>query len=153
MKRANEQPKMAEKVPNMAPKSLHVGPKIQPKPGLQGNGKRRFFGEQNIVVTLLRFFVSFVSSLAQNPMVTLCCDLATTFASVAWSRQHPESWTAKSREVSFRGRIGFDFVRLWNNSGLQNGPIIEPKSIPRAIMLQMQKSSKNIDFSMLFGLP
>ena len=137
MKRANEQPKMAEKVPNMAPKSLHVGPKIQPKPGMQRNGKRRFF----------------FRCLAQNPMVILCCDLATTFASVAWSRQHPESWTAKSREVSFRGRIGFDFVRLWNNSGLQNGSIIEPKSIPRAIMLQMQKSLKNIDFLNAFGLP
>ena len=33
MKRAKEQPKMAQKVPNMAPKSLHVGPKIQPKSG------------------------------------------------------------------------------------------------------------------------
>ena len=34
---------MAQKVANMAPKSLHVGPKIQPKPGLQVNGKRRFY--------------------------------------------------------------------------------------------------------------
>ena len=61
-------------------------------------------------------------------------------------RQNP----AKSR---FGGRIGFDFARLWSNSGLQNGPIIEPKSIPRAIMLQMQKSLKNIDFFNVFGLP
>ena len=55
--------------------------------------------------------------------------------------------------LCIRGRIEFDFVRLWNNSGLQNGPIIEPKSIPRAIMLQMQKSLKNIDFFNVFGLP
>ena len=36
MKRAKEQPKMAQKVPNMAPKSLQVGPKS----GQNLDGKR-----------------------------------------------------------------------------------------------------------------
>ena len=50
-------------------------------------------------------------------------------------------------------RFGFNLGRLRSDSGAQNGPTIEPKSIPTAIMLQMQKSLKNLVFFNVFGPP
>ena len=120
-------PKSVQNRPKIGPKSVQNRSRIVPKPATEPTSLSNPF--------LVRFWSHFGSNL--GPSWGPSC------GQVGQKIDFWRVWRAPDNEHDFQHPSGPSWDRFWNEFGIQDRTKIGPRSVSRAIMKQMQRSSKS----------